>query len=540
MKKVFASILVATAALNCYAQWNGNAAENNRMGLPGKDYYDQQTVTNKEGVSYLITVQPNGQNEHQQSQLAHRLQVIDKDGKKLKEDGGELFSNYGNRSYMVVNETAVLTKEGNLIYVVHDARNSDPSLTYLGYSLYQFDPTGKEVWDEPWQVWNGEVFAGSAGFTMAPTDDGGLIVAFFTFSMVSEEPSKLRIEKFSAEGKSLWQRTLEDSKIPYSYPYLRDAGDNQTILVYAKGSQQFLMAKMLDFDGSDVWAKDAVIYQGGFDQIPLWTHLQVNSAPEGGVYVSWRDERDLSGSFSNYISSIKNDGSYGFPDGANALKISYADNFSRMAPKIAVDKKNKCIYAVYNQFYQAEQSKKGIFMQKIGLDGELMWDPEGVAVVDIQGERQVGYASVKLAEDGHIAVFWMDNANNGFDAHCYCQKYDKEGTALWKEPLNFATTASEKSTLEVSDLIDGKYWIANWKDNRDNVATIAMMTTYMQRVNIDGSLGDPTTGIEDTRLDQTADGTTTLYNLNGQRVNSAKGLVIEKRGERVRKIIIRQ
>lgn len=539
MKLLLTAFFLLLSTGYCHAQWSSNPEENNRIGKPGEDYYEQEVYTNKDGVSYCVTVFPNGHDENGNSLLSFNLQVVDKDGKCLLPEGGKEISRERNRSYLVVDFLGQIDRDGNLLYAIHDGRNADPQQIALGYTLYKFGPDGEMLWDNPVDVWNGQTFAGSACYTMTTTDDGGIVLAFTSFPMIesSSEQSKVRIEKISAKGESLWQKTIEKEKVPFSYPFVKDAGDNQVILTFSQGSQQFLMARMIDFDGSEVWDKDAVIYQGGFDQTPVWTYLRVNQAPDGGVAVSWRDDRSSEGTFSNYLSYIQNDGTQGFTDAEGGLKLSYDDNYSRWAPEIYVDKKNRCFYAAYRQFDQGQQSIQGIYMQKVGLDGELIWGADGMPVVDMQNDVSLGYVNIQAADGDNIVVGWQQHEEVVYNTQSLIRKFNSDGNPLWQHPLRFTTTKSEKSNLQLSPLIDNNYWIASWKDGRDLPGQVQKSCLYMQRINVDGTLGDPSTGIKD--IVPTDDDAPCLYfNLQGQRTHAnGHGLLLKKQGKYVKKSI---
>lgn len=526
MKKILLSLTTLLCSIPMLAQWTSDPAENTRVSLLGQHDYGTEVVTNNKGITYVARIIPEGKDADGQSFLSYRLQVLDKAGNRTLPEEGKVISRDRNLSYTTVNQTLLVDKDGNAIIISHDCHNSAPTVNNLGYTVYKVSPDGTMLWgDKGVDLADGEVFQGSAFLKAIQTTDGGYVFSYETYDDASEAPSQVRVEKLTNDGKKAWDDpiVLQDNKVPYSYSYLVDAGDNQVMLVFLQGSNRNIMARMLDFDGSSVWSDDVKLYQGGFDAIPIQTHLKVNKAPDGGAFVTWRDDRNNEGSYSNYISYVKNDGTLGFPGGVNALKISYADDYSRQGPMIAYDEQDKCVYAVYRQYSQALQSWSGIFIQKISMEGELKWGPEGKAVVDIQNSRSLGYATVQMAGGNDIAVFYQTNAQGGGDVKSYAVKYDKEGNALWDKPLEFTTTVSEKNDLLSSELIDGSYWLLNWSDNRGGEDLYAN-TLYMQRINIDGTLGTPkTTAIDN--IENTTDEVYDIYNMQGMYVKTVKGSV---------------
>lgn len=350
---------------------------------------------------------------------------------------------------------------------------------------------------------------------------------------------QVHIEKVSKEGQSVWKRTLSNEKKSYTYPYVQECGNNEVILIYMYGTSQVLYAQKLTADGQDGWKSPIKVYQGGFDQIPVWTHLRVDKAP-GGVFVCWRDDRKFEDAFTGYISYIKKDGTYGFPNTYNALQVSYASQYSRMEPHIVLDEAHQCLYAIYRQYNQGQQSYKGIFMQKIGLDGDLMWGPEGVAVVPIQNSVDLGYFSVQMAGDNEVAAFWQQNDGNVTTS--YYQKFSAEGEPAFEAPICFAPTETVKLDLTSSRLLEGKYWVMSWLDYCDTQATDTkkQAAIYLNRLNVDGTMGGVSDGIRQlpaTSLD--ADAPVEIYDTDGRRVPElgSKGVYLVKRGQQVQKVI---
>ncbi|MGN1262724.1 MAG: hypothetical protein ACI4TW_01705 [Prevotella sp.] len=300
IKKTLLTIAALLTGIAAEAQWSADPAVNNRITLKNTDNYSREVETTKDGLSYVVSIIPNGYDENQRALLDYRVNIIAKDGTAITPEEGIRVSCEPTRSYTVVNETAILGNDDNLLVITSDSRNAESTSSDLGYNVYKIGRDGSLLWDKPAELWDGEVFNGAACITGTQTVDGSYIFAWCTFSMTEDTPMKIHIEKISSEGKSVWKQVMEDAITPYSYPYIVDAGDNQVIMVFMQGSNQNLMARMIDFDGSSVWAQDTKIYQGGFDQTPPWTYVSVEKAPNGGCFVTWRDDRLYEGVFSNY------------------------------------------------------------------------------------------------------------------------------------------------------------------------------------------------------------------------------------------------
>lgn len=495
MKKVLLTLIAILSCMTMSAQWSGNPAENNRITMAGQTNYGYETVMNKDGITYLLSLVPHTTADNV-TMMSFRIQILDKAGNKLLPDSGKVICNERARSYTMINQHMMADNDGNAIIAACDSRNSAADAINLSYTIYKISPTGEILWDgKGVDINKGKSYDFIATMRMITLDDGSYE---FAYERENGELTAIDVIHLSKDGAFLWENpvSLIDKTTSYAYPFFVNAGDNQSILVYAKGTNQDIMARKIDFDGSSVWSADTKVYRGGFPaQLPLHTIVDAIPAPDGGVFVTWYDDRSTTGSFSNYISLIKNDGSYGFTTGIEGTKLSNTSEYSCMTPKMAYNENEKCLYTVWRQFNQAAQNYRGLFMQKLSLAGELLWGSEGKALVDLQDAKSYGYATVQNAGGSNVAAFYMESAGYGH-VQSYAQKFDKDGNALWNKLLSFTTTDSEKSDLLSSTLVDNSYWITNWGDVRD---TSKISGVYMQRINIDGTLGTPT-GIKNSTL----------------------------------------
>lgn len=517
MKKTLLSTAVAAiCCLAANAQYVADPATNTQVN-PTTGNYGNEAVVNASGVLYSKTLIPDSENEQQgETNIASVIQVLDKDGRKVLPGDGEELWHTRNRSYTMVNQTIYADNDGNCIMISSDCRNAEPTTTNLGYTVYKIGPDGKQLWSA--DLADGTAFESVAMLKVVQTSDGGYVFAYAVFTNDNSFPMYIRMEKLTADGQKAWQEPvlLQDSRTSYAYPYIVDAGDNQVMLIYARGSSQYIEAQLYDFDGTPLWAEPLTVYQGGFaSDIPLHTKLNVVKAPEG-AFVAWSDDRSYEGSYANYVSYVKRDGTLAFPGGINGLKISYADSYSRQVPQLYYCDADQSLYAIYRQYNQRYQALCGIYMQRISADGELMWGPEGKDIVAMQQQRAVGYATVQGAGGTDVAVFYQTNSQSGGDTKTYARRMDCDGNDAWQSPLEVSTVTSEKSDLQSSQLIDGSYWILTWLDQRES-ADRMHDGLFAQRVNTDGTLGSTTAGISRTETDKAPE-SVDVYTLDGRTV----------------------
>lgn len=503
MKKTLLSVaLAALSAMPIMAQWSDDPTEYTRINPIDKSNYGYTVKTTDDGLSYLYIHVPNAYNP------SIRIQIIDKDGNLLLGEDGKEISAEQNITYTKVGDNLMIDKDDNAIIAFTDYRTGEEV-----YNVYKIDQTGEILWSK---TLNDGVSPGMlAGMSMTTTDDGGYMFSYLAYTQDDVSSSvSVYIEKLKSDGTDAWDKPIVLDGITdntqYNYPYLVDAGANQTILVYAKGANQDLYARLIDFDGSSVWGdEDVLVWQGGFTSNPLHTMMDVYPGPDGGALVAWMNSDANSGNYENRLSYVMNDGTYGFSTGDLGTNVSNATDYSRGYPQVYVDTKEQAIYCLWQQYDQSYQSYHGLYMQKMSYDGELLWGADGKAVIEMQDNDTYSYYTIQGATDGNFAVFYMklDGVGATGSVSCYMTLYDKDGNMI-QEPACFATCEETLTGLESSQLIDGKYYLTNFENY--GVDT----NVYMQRVFLNGSL----TGIKDVNTDN-ADKKllhTDVFSLDGQ------------------------
>lgn len=513
MKRILLSMALAAAfAAPVSAQWSQDPSQCVVASPDNTDNYGYEIKTNANGMTYVFMQIPNN------GTIEMRLQILDKNGVKTLPDDGYLISAEKNQSWTKVNQQLLIDKDGNAIIAVFDFRTGNE-----GYTIYKFDEKGNELWSRT--LSDGKVDEAVVCMSMVNTSDGGYMFAYNTYSY-DDTPSSIYVYKLKADGSYAWTNPLilndPNGANDYTYPFLEDAGDGQAMLIYAKGSNKDLYARMIDIDSESAWDEDVVVYRGGWaSSIPLHTMMNVYSAPEGGAFVAWTNPDNSTGNYENRLSYIKNDATYGFSTGEEGTNVSNDTEVSRMYPKVYYDKNEQAIYTVYREFDQSYQTYQGLFIQKMSLEGELLWGPNGKPVIDKQDTISCSYATIQGAKDGQVAVFYQTmKANSTKDpVSSYIAIYDKAGNQVMA-PVNFTTSDAVKNNLESSQLIDNEFYVVSWDEEPD----IHTGKICLQRVFLDGSV----TGIKDINKDNSK---TLLhkevYSLSGERLqNLSKGVNI--------------
>ncbi len=517
MKKALLSMAVALLMGSpAMAQWSTDFAENNKMNPEGMANYGYEIKTNDNGVTYVFMQIP------RQGTISMRLQILDKEGVKLMPDTAMVLSNEKNISYTKVNQHLMVDREGNAVIVVSDYRTG-----YEGYTAYKVDEKGNVLWSK--QLGTPSEKLDVAYMNMASSDDGGYVFAYVAYD-VTNNFGNTYIEKLKSDGTEAWDDvvTITDKSASCNVLGIVDAGFSQTMIMYAKGSNSDLMVRLIDFDGSSVWEEDVPVFKGGFNTgVPVWVQTGTSEAPENGMFIFWMDANEESVGYENRISYILTDGTYGFSTGDEGTIISHDTDNSREVPSVYYDENEKMIYFAYRVFNQAHQSYQGIYMQKMSLDGELLWGANGKAVVPIQNTDSYSYASVQGAGEGKIAVFYMKNegATDNSNVNSYMVIYDKDGNMV-QDTVNVSRAICTKYNLESSPLIDGQYYLLNWEQETGE-GVYPINDIMIQRVFLNGSatgIKNVTDGENNSKVVRSE-----YFTLDGQRIEkAAKGIAIER------------
>ena len=495
MKKIF-TLLLVSFSLSLFAQWTDDKGLNTMVSGSVDEVYEWDFAVNPDNSITTVFSAP----------LNNRIEVWynihNSDGVSILPDNAKKLASAPTMTWTVFGNIAFHDSEGNMLVIYQNCRIAEENdmpiegTSYLNYDIYKISPTGELLWDKPLDLSRGYFSEDiQASLSVSELEDGSYMFAYcdYRYNKEGGQIGRICIERVSSDGEMLWEEPMwiEDAAIQYAYPYLISSTDNQTLLLYVKGSNQDLVMRKLDFDGSSVWGKDVVVYRGGFPSVPVWTLLSVISDGEGGAFVGWRDDRYFTDYEKSYVSHILSDGSYGYASGVDAEALGYSEGMRSFEPTMLYDKEEKVLYTLRRET-SSSQAYQRLMIQKTADTGELLWGPEGVEMRPADGSA-VAYFDLQFAEDGNVVAFYMVQ-HDGVNVSAYAHKFNKEtGEAMWLQPLEFTSAEGSRSSLKVSPLVNNGYWIAMWKDSRrlegEEDLVMAPTRLYMQRINVDGSLG---------------------------------------------------
>ena len=476
-------LFVVAAIMSCVSvmgQWNKSAeslfswsedVDKVEMGLTpnGSVWFALQCVSAETATTYLTMVDSEGNRPFDQAIVV---------------------SNYPSKAWISVGKTLYVDSDGNAIVAVSDQRKGVSGSE--GYTVYKISPEGEFLWGEDGISLDGEnVYSLVAGMSICQLDDGSYVFAWMHTHESDDTLYTIEMQRISDDGEMLWNAMdvrLHGDNDNYTYPYVVNGGNNQVIMLYAKGSAQDLYARKIDFDGTAVWSEDTRVYNGGWGSIPIWTLIDVTPV-DGGFIVSWNDDRYFTQIESAYMAYVKSNGEIGFTvDNGQILGLS---GWRALSVKCNYDKASDSFYAMWNEC-SSSQAWYRVVAQRISRDGELLWGENALELKPME-QTAYGYGSLHSGINGEMAFFYMRNYSGTFgNVEAFVTTVNVNDTTIRRESeFTKGERVSEKASLQTTPMINNSYWVAKWTDNGSHDDEELSDRLLMQRINNDFTLGNP-------------------------------------------------
>lgn len=486
MKKIWFAIFLMLSHIVALGQWNDNPAEAVLINTDGEYFF-----------SYDLAMTPNGNTWLWLNAAgdAHKVQLYDTTGVAMLGDTLMLVSDYPDRLTGYVNQNLFVDRDGNAIVVVSDLRYTNGEGELGTYTAYKISQSGEMLWgDEGISLDNGNGTFINAMMGIVQLSDGSYVFSWTHCDM--DEIFSVDLQRVSADGLLLWDAAVTrltdpKGKESYFWPYIVDAGNSQCIVVFTRGSNLDLYARKLDFDGSPVWSEDTRIYRSGFPSTPLWTFLDVEPSGDGGAIVTWYDDRFYTNTESIYMSYIKPNGELGFATGIDGQKLSYS-GYRALSTDCMYDPATDSFIALWRESSQGQGFYR-VVAQRVSKEGELLWGEEGLEIEPYQ-EKDCADVRLCTAADGQVAAFYMRRETLEYgDVDICMQLIDTHtGTTKWESSkvITDEVETTYKADLHITECAPQNFWVYGW-DDRGKTSNMDYKMLYINRVNSDGSVGNP-------------------------------------------------
>ena len=495
MSKIFTLTVASVLALSASAQWTGDF-DNPQTLVPNTvSVYGNALRSNAAGYVYYLYMRPNLAGAESEEDIPNvvyewRLQGFDPQGNKLFGDLGKLISDYPNLSYSVVNSYMMVDRDNNAVFAVPDKRYGQG----ITLTAYKVSPTGEMLWGDEGVSLDGKSPSMLKSSTNVVQLENGSYV--FSWNEAFEgNQADCCLQRVSPDGQLKWDdkdTRLTDAKAPYMYSWIVNGGDNEVIQVYSKGSAGEIYARRIDVTGEKVWRNDTRIYRAGWGNIPIWTIISVYPSGDGGVIMSWNDDRTSTGYEGAYLSYVDAKGKLPFTGASDEgdVRLSYVEGLRAFNVRAMVDPAGDGFICLWREC-DRDQHFNQMSIQKVNLKGQLMWGEEGIQLTDLVTEAY-GYPSVCPGAEGQASAFFMSHNQAFGDTDILSFDFDTStGEALGTQPQTLTNIDHERGSLEVANSTAAKCWYLSWSDDGplqgDKVDTSLKNFNYIQRLEYAGS-----------------------------------------------------
>ena len=377
--------------------------------------------------------------------------------------------------------------DGEIIFAWSDTRRGDRDIW-----LQKVDTNGNLVWGEQsedgdWKegvLINGEINR-QEDIVIINAGDGNIIAAWVDFR--NEDAGDVYAQKIGSDGSILWNT----EGVPLCLA--EDIQISLNIVNDANGGAYVIWLDSRNPGGSDIYGthilSDGTIAAGwdangspvaaandSQNQHTFWEDGQ------GGAIIVWHDKRDSSNE-NLYMQRIDSSGNLLW--GENGTLISDATGIQEKAKIKPVGDGNFMI--VWRD--KRDENDGDIYAQLINLNGDIIWSND-LSVYTGSGIQRNPRSTA--TSDNCLVVAWEDGRNDSYYKDIYAQKIDLNGNLLWgPEGIPVCTQANDQLNPRVtSDNNGGAYII--WDDGR--VEGHPHEDIYMQHIDSNGQIVFDTDG----------------------------------------------
>ncbi|MBX3406710.1 MAG: hypothetical protein KF869_08095 [Phycisphaeraceae bacterium] len=468
-----AGVVAALAAGSAPAQWTSDHAANTTIADRSGEQVQPKVRAAPDGGCVIVWF------DNSAGGYDVYAQRLDAQGNALWPSNGVLVR---DRSVSSTQDfDAQVDASGNVIIAFNDDVNGNSPI-----SVHKLSPGGAALWAI-------QASGAQAGFKGPPQlallDDGGIAVAWSAAS-----PLSVHVHKLDADGESIWPGpvVLSEAGQPYNLCDIQPAPGGAMIVSWVRcagsncvTSNKHLYAQKLDATGMAQWDRvpatpaimDPVIV---FDGTSLQNGYFPPFVPDGagGAVFAWYE---TGGNRDAFVQRITSGGAELFAH--NGVSVSIQAARFQLGAALAFDAASGDAYVAWIESNTA-QSQWAMYAQRVTDEGVRAWGDNGIELLPIS-TTQGSFTAALARAGGGVEVYSLANCCGAAGAvHAFALGAD--GAAAWASPPVIVSSApSAKTRLDAARLSSGAAAVA-WTDARLDTGNI-----YAQRVNPDGSLGNP-------------------------------------------------
>jgi len=468
LKNIFVLILFIVLTENfeiLYSQWATDPTINNPICVTSNNQDDPDITTDGEGGAIIVWVDNQGSNSDIYAQR------IDKTGNIRWTLNGVVIC---DTIFSQLEPNLVSDGGGGAIIIWKDFR------TGIDYDLYaqRVDSDGNIKWQA-----NGVEICTAPGyqedFNVVSDGNGGAIIVWEDARIQGD--FNIYAQRISSDGNVDWEQNgfcICSATGGQYWPTIIADGSANAIITWEdnrNGINSDVYSQKLNGDGEPQWTADG---------IPICTATDGQEKPKlttdgaGGGVIVWRDHRTAF--YDLYIQLVNSLGVTQWQ--SNGVRLLQGQSYPPDRVQIVSDNTGGAIVC-----WDEDRTEMNydIFAQRVDNYGTLLWIPSGLGVC----QAQMGQTTAAMIEDGvgGAIITWHDYRNvSNWDI--FAQRVNAVGEFLWTiDGVQVSGAISDQMyPVIVSDEDEGA--IITWDDYRN----ITEENIYAQRVNKNGTLGNPT------------------------------------------------
>jgi hypothetical protein len=473
MKNLFLAACLLSS-INTFAQWTTNTLLNtdikDSVGFEETTPLTATTIDGRTWISYF---------SNYGGGYEMRLQLLDTLGNRLLGSNGFLVSNQP-QSTALFRYDLKADASGNAIVAFQDIRSGGN----MQVVAYKVDQLGNQLWGT-----NGiqlidpiatEGIAPSIGFT----NTGNVLIAW---NSTGNNPKWVSLTKLDSLGNPLWPNTVRVidslSNKKYSRPTMVPCDADGCIIQYVEETGfglgvSNIYAKRLDINGASVWPAPVHV---STKTTSFFFFIKAIADGNGGYYTAFNTSDASNPSLNDvYVQHVDANGNLWNATGNSACNTQGINRFFANGKLDA----NGTGFWVLLKATDGNQSQSGVIVQSFNSQGNTLLSPAGSVMVPISPAYDDPY-DLSITSDGVIAFYYSGiNPSQTIKA----VKCDLSGAPMWQgASTDICTRVSGKDDLSAGAYSNGQVVVA-WMDNRNDNGI------YAQKINNDGSLGNPSVG----------------------------------------------
>lgn len=415
---------------------------------------------------------------------------------------------------------AVSDGEGGAIVVWVDLRNG---LGNRDLYAQRIDSAGNCLWTAngvpvckaPEDQTDHDVIADGEGGAIVVFEDERLAVSHTNVFAQRIDPSGAPL--WGADGVAVCDTSIQ------MFPRLTSDGAGGAIITWGDGRSPMdgtnydIYAQRVNAAGLTSWLPEAGV------QITDAENGQVKPAiasdGHGGAVIIWEDHRPESNNDDLYAQHVDSSGTVTWQ--ADDVPVCTAAGYQNVY-RLVSDGAGGAI-AVWD-----EPPPRGMYAQRLGPDGQVLWGVGGSPVVELLDR----YTNPEIVSDGAegVIVVWADRPQEGALSDIFAQRLNSSGEQMWAPEGEYVTTdSSEQNKPVVVPNGQGGAVIA-WNDYRN--APVSNYDIYAQGLDSHGEhmmstpavelLSPRTSGVQVARPGRSGAVSTRLFLVNGAQLRGGR------------------